>query len=143
MGEARVWTFFYGSFMNPEVLKKQGIVPAALEAATLNGFDISIRPLANLTRSSGGCVYGAVAHITHAELVSLYGSSGDKLGVAYLPQAVLVHLRNGTWLPAMCYVASELGEGPATNEYVDLIVDSARRYAFPESYIDHLESFRL
>ena len=142
MTEARIWTFFYGSFMNLEVLKKLSIVPAAVEVATLSGFDIFIRPLANLTRSSDRSVYGAVANTTHAELVRLYGYASDKLGGTYLPQAVLVLMRNGTWLPAMCYVASELSGRPATNDYVDLIVNAAKHYAFPRSYIDRLETFR-
>ena len=143
MTEARVWTFFYGSFMNLEVLKKLSIVPAAFEVATLSGFDIFIRPLANLAPSADHCVYGVAATTTHAELARLYDYACNTLGGTYLPQAVLVHLRNdGKWLPAMSYVASELNARPAANDYVDLIVESAKHYAFPKWYIDRLESFR-
>ena len=142
MTEAKIWTFFYGSFMNPDVLKKLSIVPDEFEVATLSGFDISIRPLANLAPSPDHCVYGVAATTTHAELARLYDYACDTLGGTYLPQAVLVQLRNGKWLPAMSYVASELKARPAANDYVDLIVHSAKHYAFPKWYIDRLESFR-
>lgn len=46
-----VWTFFYGSYMNLDVLKEVDLVPGRVEVARLNGFDILIRPLANLVRS--------------------------------------------------------------------------------------------
>jgi hypothetical protein len=51
-----VWTFFYGSFINLEVLEAQGLVPERHEVACLSGFDIRIRPLANLVRSERHCV---------------------------------------------------------------------------------------
>ena len=40
--------------------------------------------------------------------------SADQIGAlvgTYLPQAVLVQMRNGKWLPAMCYRLAELIEG--------------------------------
>ena len=111
MTEAMVWTFFYGSFMNLDVLKKLSIVPDEFEVATLSGFDIFIRPLANLAPSPNHCVYGVAATTTHAELARLYDYASDTLGGTYLPQAVLVQMRNGKWLPAMCYRLAELIEG--------------------------------
>src|SRR5262245_49544599 len=44
MPEPTVWTFFYGSFMNLDVLKQGGFVPERYEVARLSGFDIRIRP---------------------------------------------------------------------------------------------------
>jgi hypothetical protein len=40
-----------GSYMNPDVLREVNLVPADWEVARLHGFDISIRPRANLVRS--------------------------------------------------------------------------------------------
>jgi hypothetical protein len=42
MAEPTVWTFFYGSFMNRDVLRQVGYVPQQFEVAKLNGFDIRI-----------------------------------------------------------------------------------------------------
>lgn len=52
--------FFYGSFINRDVLAASGLIPERVEVARLWGFDISIQPLANLVRSDECCVYGIV-----------------------------------------------------------------------------------
>ena len=72
MTAAKVWTFFYGSFINLDVLAKVGLVPERHEVARLAGFDITIRPLANPVRSDQHVVYGIVAAATHDELRRLY-----------------------------------------------------------------------
>ncbi len=101
MAEPRVWTFFYGSFINLDVLKHQAdLVPDQIEVARLSGFDIRIQPLANLVRSNQRCVYGIVVRATHQELDRLY--SQDWVGI-YLPEAVLVETLDGRWRAALCY----------------------------------------
>jgi hypothetical protein len=45
-GKHKVWTFFYGSYINLDVLKEVDLVPDQYEVATLSGFDIRIQPLA-------------------------------------------------------------------------------------------------
>src|SRR5262249_60689008 len=80
MTEPKVCVFFYGSFINLDVLRGAGLVPGRVEVARLGGFDIVIRPLANLVRSVPHSVYGILATATHAELGRLYDYARDKLG---------------------------------------------------------------
>ena len=142
MPPASVWTFFYGSFIHLDVLKKVGVVPKEVEVATLDGFDIRIRPLANLVPSNEHRVYGVVATTTHAELSRLYDYATNTLGGTYLPQAVLTGIGGGKCLPALCYIAGDLAEGPAAAEYVDLIIEAAKSHGFPGWYVDRLKRFR-
>src|SRR5581483_11204556 len=135
----KVWTFFYGSFINLDVLRQAGYVPEQFEVARLSGFDIRIGPLANLVRSDGRRVYGIVAAATHEELRRLY--SQDWVGT-YFPEAVLVETPDGKWRPALCYIAPEQEARPPAADYVDRIVGPARQHGFPAWYIDRLESFR-
>ena len=86
----KVWTFFYGSFINLDVLRILGVVPEKHEAARLSGFDIKIQPLANVIRSEKDCVYGIVALVSHDELRKLYDYAKNELGTVYLPVPVLV-----------------------------------------------------
>ena len=44
MEPGRVWAFFYGSFINLEVLAEADVRPTDVEVARLEGFDIEIRP---------------------------------------------------------------------------------------------------
>ncbi len=138
----KVWTFFYGSYINFDVLKEVDLVPDEYEVARLSGFDIQIQPLANLTKSDEHSVYGIVASATHEELGRLYQHAEHVLGGVYLPEAVLTETKDGKLRPALCYIAPSIEPKPAANEYIDRIVAPAKEYGFPAWYIERLESFR-
>src|SRR6516165_42171 len=121
MVEPEVWVFFYGSYMNLAVLKEVDLVPERREVARLGGFDIQIRPRANLVRSESHCVYGIVATATHAQLARLYAHARDVLGETYLPEAVLVETRDGQWRPVLCYICPEMEPRSAEPAYVERI----------------------
>lgn len=143
MSETKVWVFFYGSYINLNVLKEVDLVPEHHEVARLAGFDIGIAPRANLIRSDQHTVYGIVATATHRELERLYiEHSQGKLGETYLPEAVLVQTLDGKLKPVMTYICPDMVPRPAENAYVDRIVNPAKSYGFPEWYIARLESFR-
>jgi hypothetical protein len=142
VSEPRVPVFFYGSYMNSEVLAEAGLVPDRLEPARLDGFDVEIRPLANLVRAEGRCVHGLLAHATHAELERLYRHAREVLGATYLPHPVVVHTKECGARPALCYIAPALAPRPAASDYVDRILAPARAHGFPGWYLRHLESFR-
>jgi len=141
--QAKVWAFFYGSYMNFGVLRDVDIVPENWCVARLDGFDICIRPRANLIRSDQCCVYGIVAEATHAELTRLYAHAQDVLGELYLPEAVLVQTQAGLWRPALCYLSPEMTPQPPDNAYVERIIQPAREFGFPQWYLTRLESFRV
>ncbi len=143
MSETTVWTFFYGSNMNLDILKAVDYIPKQVETAILQGYDIRIRPLANLFRSDRHCVYGILATGTHDELDRLYGRYvHEELGATYLPHAVLCEKLDGTFLPALCYLCPEMETASTTNEYLDRIVGPARTFGFPDWYIERLEDYR-
>jgi hypothetical protein len=141
MADARVWVFFFGSYMNPDVLREVGIVPVEWEVARLHGFDIAILPLANLVRSEQHCVYGVLAMATHAELVRLYAHAKDVLGETYLPYPVCVETLDGKSRPALCYMAPTMEPRPADRAYLDLILGPAREFRLPAWYVERLERF--
>ncbi len=141
MTEPKVWVFFYGSYMNLDVLREVDLVPERWEVGRLGGFDIQIRPRANLIRSDRDSVYGIATTATHAELARLYAHARDVLGEVYLPEAVLVQLSAGLWRPCLCYICPEMAPMPADSASVGRIVGPAREFGFPTWYIDRLESF--
>jgi hypothetical protein len=131
MGARLVWTYFYGSNINLEILKRFDYVPERVEVARLPGFDITIRPLANLVPSEGRCVYGILATGTHDDLERLYGR------YVHLCQTL-----DERWVPALCYIAAPTDPAPATDEYLGRILKPARDFGFPDWYLERLESFR-
>jgi len=137
-----VWVFFYGSYINVDVLGEVDLVPARIEVARLSGYDIHIAPLANLVPSAEHAVYGILATATHPELRRLYTEHAQKiLGGIYEPQAVLAEDGDGRWRPALCYLAHNMATAPAAPEYVQRISVAARRLGFPAWYCARIGSF--
>jgi AIG2-like family len=142
MAEARVYVFFYGSYMNPAVLREVDLVPVDWEVARLHGFDIAIRPRANLVRSEQHSVYGVVTMATHAQLTRLYAHARDVLGETYLPFPVCVETLDGKSRPALCYMATAMEPKPIERAYLELILQPAREFGLPHWYVERLERFR-
>ena len=133
----KVPVFYYGSFINVDVLKEVDLVPDNLRLAKLLGWDIHIGPLATLEPKDDGCVYGIVIDCSHDELERLY--SQDWVG-AYLPEPVLVDV-DGAFLPALTYIKWDYERGPADADYVERIAGPAEKLGFPDWYVKHLRSF--
>ncbi|HTV20592.1 MAG TPA: gamma-glutamylcyclotransferase family protein [Polyangiaceae bacterium] len=139
MTDARVWVFFYGSYMNPDVLREVEIVPVEWEVARLSGFDVEIRPRANLVRSEQHAVYGVLTTATHAQLARLYAHAKDVLGETYLPFPVSVETLDGKSRLALCYIAPVMEAKPADRAYVERILQPAREFGLPRWYVERLE----
>jgi hypothetical protein len=138
----RIWVFFYGSYMNPDVLRGLGLDPGKIERARLSGFDIVISPRANLVRSDQHTVYGVCARATHEELDGLYAHARNVLGEIYLPEPVVAELDDGSLRPALCYLCPEMAPGPAEPAYVDRILVPAERFGFPAWYVERIRRYR-
>ena len=134
-------SFFYGSYINPDVLREVDLVPERVEVARLPGFDLAIRPLANLVPSDKHTVYGILATATHTELQRLYSHAEHVLGGIYLPRAVLAYTLSGQCEPALCYIAPSLEPAPASTDYVQRILKPAIAYGFPSWYIEKIAAF--
>ena len=137
----KVFAFFYGSYINHEVLKEVNIFPEKWETAMLPGFDITIKPYANLIKSQKDCVYGILIKLTHEELKRLYSHAEDVFHEIYQPEAVLVQTKDEKWIPALCYICHNMEESAADKNYINRIVEPAKEYNFPEWYIEKLEGF--
>jgi hypothetical protein len=142
MIEPKVWVFFYGSYINLDVLAEVELCPEHREVARLSGFDLRIAPRANLVRSDRECVYGLLATATHQELGRLYAHAHDVLGERYLPEAVLVETLDGRLRAAMTYLCPEMVPRPADPAYVERIAGPARSLGFPDWYVARIEGFR-
>lgn len=135
----KVSVFFYGSFINLDVLGEVGLVPENVRVAKLEGYDIRIQPLANLTPSEGDSVFGVVCRSTHADLDRLYRQTW--VGT-YLPHPVVVETMEGVQTPALCYLSPAREVAAADRRYIDRIVGPAREYGFPAWYLERIEQFR-
>ena len=137
MTQARkIPVFFYGSFIDREVLAGGGFEPEHVTVARLDGFDIVRRPLATLDRSDRHAVYGILAEATHDELDRLYGQAWVRV---YKPEPVLVTTIDGALHLALCYIAPGRTPEPPMERYFDHILQPARQLGFPAWYLERLE----
>jgi hypothetical protein len=133
----KVSVFFYGSFINLDVLKESDVVPHGYRIARLPGWDIKIAPLATLEPKDNACVYGIAVECTHEELERLYAL--EWVG-AYLPEAVLIEV-DKAFLPAFTYIKWSYESRVAAPDYVERIAGPAEKLDFPGWYVDHIRSF--
>jgi hypothetical protein len=135
-----VWVFFYGSFMNRDVLARAGVRPAMPQRARLDGWDIRIRPRATLVPSPRRSVHGVLAKVTHTDITKLYTKDWFGFGT-YLPEAVIVTGARGRRVPAMCYIAWQMKDGTPSSDYLQKIVSTALEFRFPRTYLQRIRSF--
>ena len=133
----KIDVFFYGLFMDEDLLRSKGVMQAKLRSASLKGYQLHIGDRATLIPARSENVFGLVASLSHAELEQLYSEPSVQ---AYKPEAVLVHLLDGEDLPALCF---NLPEPPSTDErnteYASKLRILARRLNFPEEYIASIQ----
>jgi hypothetical protein len=136
-----IWTFFYGTIMDPAVMKDFAVTVTDAVPAKLQGFDLVVRPRPNLVRSDRAVVFGALMAVTHDDLTTIYSSLEKDVGIKYIPQAVLADTRDGFVLPALCYVAPQLPDSAPEPAFVRQLAQSVRSMGHPEWYAAHVESF--
>ncbi|HZF25687.1 MAG TPA: gamma-glutamylcyclotransferase family protein [Steroidobacteraceae bacterium] len=133
MPSRRADVFFYGLFMDQDLLREKGMAPQAAELAWVDGFALRIGKRAALVPSSAARAYGLVMSLTVPELQRLYSEPSLE---AYEPQPVLVQLANGGVVAALCY---NLPRPPSASEhnpeYAEKLRAVGRKVGLPADYI--------
>lgn len=133
MPPRRADVFFYGLFMDAELLRAKGLTPEGAELAAVDGFALRIDRRAALVPSPGARVHGLVMSLTLSELDRLYSEPSVQ---AYQPQAVLARLASGGVIAALCYNLSPLPTATEPNpEYVSQLRAVAQKVGLPPEYV--------
>jgi hypothetical protein len=129
--------FFYGLYMDQDVLRAKGLAPRSPELASVSGLALRIGERAALVPQASSRVYGVVMSLTLAELERLYSEPSVQ---AYKPQAVLAHLANGGVIAALCYNLTEppLPTEP-NSEYATKLRAVGHKVGLPTEYISSLQ----
>ncbi|MCI0601801.1 gamma-glutamylcyclotransferase [bacterium] len=129
--------FFYGYFMDVDLLRSQGVSPTNPRRAFVDEFALRIGRRATLVPAAGQRVYGMIISLTHDEILRLYSAPGLE---HYLPEAVIAHTFEGRDIPALCY---SLAQPPAASEqnreYLSKLLSALRKLGFPPEYISSVE----
>ena len=124
--------FFYGLFMDEDLLAKKGISPSKAEVGFVDGFALRIGERATLIRSADTRSYGVMMNISSDQANELYAESSV---ADYVPESVTVELLNGSKVEASCYNLP-VDKVTGTNKvYAQALLKVANRLGLPESYL--------
>ena len=125
--------FFYGLFMDEELLRAKGLIPQRAELASVDGLALRIGQRAALVPSPGG----RVVSLTLDELDRLYSEPSVQ---EYKAQAVLAHLATGGVVAALCYNLSRPPSPAERNpEYASRLRAVAQKVGLPPDYVASLQ----
>ena len=72
MASRRIEVFFYGLFMDADLLRTKGVNPTNVRPASVPGFALRIGQRATLLRNPNRLVRGILMELTHTEIEQLY-----------------------------------------------------------------------
>ena len=137
MTDRRIDGFFYGLFMDADLLRKSQVVAHNPRRGYVDDYKLFIGQRATLAAAPGARAYGMIFALTHHELEKLYDAPGlDQ----YRPEPVLAHTLEGEDLPALCY---NLPKAPGPDEVNAKYAASLRavleKLEFPAEYIKSIK----
>lgn len=130
--------FFYGLFMDPDLLRDKGLSPIACEAAQLAGYGLRIGARATLEKSRALRTYGSVIQLDEKELETLYS---DESVADYLPERVIASSVHGDPMPALCYILPPAQLRGQNGTYARSLAIAARKLDLPAEYISEIETW--
>jgi hypothetical protein len=132
----RIEVFFYGLFMDAELLCTKGAHPVNIRPACVSGFALRIGQRATLLGNPRARAHGIVMELTHVEIEHLYSEASVR---AYRPEAVLAELTDGSRVPALCFnLLVPPGPEEANSEYAAKLRALARRLGLPSDYVESI-----
>jgi len=129
--------FFYGLFMDTDLLREMKLAPVALGQALLHGYQLHIGDRATLIPKPEATSYGMLIELSDAELSALYSAPSVS---DYLPEHVEANrLDDGAIQLAVCYnlPANRLG-AEFNSEYAKNLSSLLIRLGFPLNYASEL-----
>ena len=133
----RINVFFYGLFMDAELLRAKGIRPTNTRIASVDGFVIHIGQRATLLPQKDSSVYGVIMELTHLEIEQLYSEPSVS---AYRPEAVIANLADGSRVPALCFNLPKTSDPePPNPDYANRLRDLGRRLGLPSTFVEKIK----
>ena len=127
--------FFYGLFMDEDLLKNKGFHPTNKKLAFADGFGLRIGEKATLIKSASERSYGIVMDLSEDEINRLYSAPGVE---EYLPEEIEVFDMNGNADRVLCYNLPISKLTGSNKEYAKSLSAAAQKMGLPESYIEQI-----
>jgi len=130
--------FFYGLFMDHDLLKAKGLNPAHARLASVAGYGLRIGARATLERSAHERAFGSIMDLDSEEVAALYG---EKSVADYVPRKLVAIDMQGSSLEVISYILPMKKVSGSNDEYARSLALAARKIGLPDDYIDEIESW--
>jgi hypothetical protein len=133
----RISVFFYGLFMDAELLRGKGVRPEHIRRASVGDFQLRIGQRATLIPMPGQRSWGVVMQLMHREIDQLYS---DSTLAMYRPEAVLADVDDEAVVAALCFNLIEAPRPDERNaEYAIKLRGLAERLKLPPEYVEAIQ----
>jgi hypothetical protein len=123
MAKRLIDVFFYGLFMDAELLRSEGTFPQNVRRAAV-------------PRDGNSCAHGILLELSHDDIEKLYSDESVR---AYRQEAVLTKLDDGSVVPALCFNLIDSPHSSERNaEYAAKLRALARRLELPADYVESI-----
>lgn len=129
--------FFYGLFMDSDLLRGQGLNPEDARPGCVAGYRLKVGKRATLVREAGAIAWGIVISLPHRDAETLYSAPSVS---DYRPEAVLVVDDCGHESAALCYNLPEFADQDTNLGYVRDLAIVAERMGLPDDYIAEIKA---
>jgi hypothetical protein len=128
-----VAVFFYGLFMDAELLRNRGVPVSRAARAHVDGYRLVLGNRAMLVRADGFMAYGMLMHLEQPDLERLYAEPSVS---AYRPETVRAVLENGKTIDALCYnLPAAASADPPNRDYARKLHTLGARLGLPAPYL--------
>lgn len=124
--------FFYGLFMDIELLSKQGVKASDPRKAYLDDYALKIGNRASLIPAEGERAYGMLMSLEEDAVQELYGEASV---ADYLPENVQVKTENKEPIEAICYNLPLEALSGTNAAYAQALYELALKLGFPDVYL--------
>ena len=130
--------FFYGLFMDKDILLKNGINPVNPRKGYLPDYTLKIGNRASLIPCQNEKAYGILMEVGDEEVIRLYA---QKSVADYVPEKVKIVTESNEEVTATCYnLPLELLTG-ANEVYAKSLYELAKKLNFPKEYLDKINEY--
>jgi len=127
-----VQAFFYGLYMDSELLRSLGFVPGSVIRARLDSYALDLFGLAKIIPNNNSVVWGNVISVSEQDLTAMYSFETTK---SYKAESVQVFDIDGNAMSVNCYNTAASPNLPFNSEYQLKLVKLLKKLEFPVDYI--------
>jgi hypothetical protein len=131
--------FFYGLYMDVELLRSLGTKPQEPTVARLPDHRLDLRGSVKALPERGKSVWGVISKLSRTELESLYSGAATS---SYRPVDLVAITLAGVEVPVRCYNQPVDPAAELNITYLEKLLGVCRKLGFPADYLAELQGLR-